>query len=170
MESISDFNDEFDDPVSDTKEIDSCELHARYENDEEFETFEFNPIERAKKKLNDNANKYPIVQLNSELFQGREKKDPITFWKSTPTITSQNISKLNLLNRNEKYSQLTLPKGMPFQNPIESFRLFFDDDILDQIIKFTNVKALSEVGNEWKIIDRLEMEAFLSLLIVSGIR
>lgn len=49
----------------------------------------------------------------------------------------------------------------------DSFRLLFDDEIIDNLVRCTNTEA-SEKDAEWKNVTRTEMLAYIGLLIAAG--
>ena len=53
------------------------------------------------------------------------------------------------------------------ENPVELFELFFDDDVVEMIVKFSNMYAQSK-GNHSFSTTTQEVRTFLAILMVSG--
>ena len=53
------------------------------------------------------------------------------------------------------------------ENPVELFELFFDDDVVEMIVKFSNMYAQSK-GNHSFSTTMQEVRTFLAILMVSG--
>lgn len=171
----SDLLSDAESPPSDTEPLsdqsgDTTEVDSEYEDI----IIDFTPRPKRKRPSRSaflSAKKYattfPVVKTKATSFKGREKKkNSQTVWKANPPSSSK-TRKQNLLNRNEKYNQLTLPKGTTLAEPIDAFELFFDQHLLNMIVKFTNLKARS-VEPEWKDCDEIEIRAFLGLIIAAG--
>jgi hypothetical protein len=53
-------------------------------------------------------------------------------------------------------------------NPVESFYVFFNTDMLDLVVRFTNLEG-GRVKPDWRDIDRNELMAFIGLIILRGL-
>ena len=82
------------------------------------------------------------------------------------------ISKNNLLYRyapisviifRKPKSKVFLPKGYKIDRPKDAF-LFFDDNIIDNIVKYSNIE-----GKNLKPTNGLEIKAFIGLLLTAGV-
>ena len=51
---------------------------------------------------------------------------------------------------------------------IRLFELFFDDELLDQIVHMTNTYAVEQSAVGWNSIDNSTLRAFIGILILSG--
>lgn len=68
------------------------------------------------------------------------------------------------------FDKLNLPENVKTENPIDFFNLFFTDEVLAEIVKWTNMEALKNhsMNEEWKMTDVVELQAFFRLLIIAG--
>lgn len=64
-------------------------------------------------------------------------------------------------------NKVKLPPGKRVDTILETFLLYFDDEIIDIIVKHTNSHA--EKSIDWQKTDRAEIKAFIGLLISAGI-
>jgi len=53
-------------------------------------------------------------------------------------------------------------------NPVESFHVFFDNDMFDLVVRFTNLEG-GRVKPGWRNVDRNEVQAFIGLVILRGL-
>jgi len=53
---------------------------------------------------------------------------------------------------------------------VDAFSLYSSDEIVDNIVKYTNLQGTNTVGKKWKMTDMLEIHAFIGLLIDAGLR
>lgn len=87
-----------------------------------------------------------------------------TQWNSHPL--PNNITEYAIKGVSEK---VVLPPGKIIEDPVDCFNLFFDNNIWDIIVKYTNLEATLKLGTEWKNIDRCELQAYFGLLLSSGV-
>lgn len=59
-----------------------------------------------------------------------------------------------------------LPPGKHIDFPIDAFSLFFTDEAIMIIVKYTNLHAANIIGTKWKMTDMIE----IGLLIDAGTR
>ena len=86
-----------------------------------------------------------------------------TQWNSCPI--SNSLGKRCIKGTKDK---VVLPPGKAIEKPVDCFRLFVAQEIVDMIVKFTNVEAERTHGMDWKNTDRLEIQAFIGLLLSAG--
>lgn len=86
-----------------------------------------------------------------------------TQWNSCPI--SNSLGKRCIKGTKDK---VVLPPGKVIEKPVDCFRLFVAQEIVDMIVKFTNVEAERTHGMDWKNTDRLEIQAFIGLLLSAG--
>lgn len=58
--------------------------------------------------------------------------------------------------------------GENFTTAAEAFHLFMSDEIVDVVIQETNRRAYTILGDDWKPVDKVEINAFFGLLILAG--
>jgi Transposase IS4 len=82
---------------------------------------------------------------------------------------------LPILNENQ-YGQPKLPAYINNQDPAQLFRLFWTDELMDQLVEYTNKNAeLHPIAEEkdfprrWKPTSRQELYAYLAVLIHMGL-
>ena len=69
-----------------------------------------------------------------------------------------------------KVNAVILPPGKHIDHPVDAFSLYFSDEIVDNIVKYTNLQGINTVAKKWKMTDMLEIRAFIGLLIDAGLR
>jgi hypothetical protein len=89
-----------------------------------------------------------------------------TKWKSEPKKIYKTPPH-NLIR--EPLHKVVLPPRKVIENPVDSFKLFLDEYIMELIVKYTNTEAPRVLGDKWKTLDKIELQAFLSLLITAGV-
>ena len=87
----------------------------------------------------------------------------------TPAKHIMNIPK----NRTPHTSNVNSPKDsflLYIDNKLkdDSFLLYIHNKLKDMIIKYTNAETTKKRGNEWKMLDEVELEAFIGCLIHCG--
>lgn len=83
-------------------------------------------------------------------------------WKSQPEQFDEFLEPTPLRGN------VLLPPNQHFESEKDYFDLFFDDQLLDLIVACTNREALQHKKN-FRLIDKIEMNAFIGLLIMCGI-
>ena len=89
-----------------------------------------------------------------------------TMWKAKPKKTGR-TKRHNIVS--SSIHKVVLPPGKVISHPIDSFNLFFDNTSLELIVKHTNSEAKRVLKNEWKPMDVIELQAFLGLLLTTGV-
>ncbi|GBP24853.1 PiggyBac transposable element-derived protein 4 [Eumeta japonica] len=105
----------------------------------------------------------PIQEYVSiDTYEGRDG----TTWKSELDRQSR-TPRHNIIRGG--IHKVILPPGQAIIDPIDSFSLFFDDHVLEIIVKYTNTEGLRILQNRWKSTDKIEMQAFLGLLLTISV-
>ncbi|KAF4531538.1 hypothetical protein B566_EDAN018432 [Ephemera danica] len=97
-------------------------------------------------------------------------KDDIQWGKNPPrTSKTRDCNRL----RGAIGPAAIIPPLAAITNPIDVFMLFLVS-IIDEIVKFTNIEAtrvyeINSYKTEWKPCDRIEMEAFIGLILMAGL-
>ncbi|GBP00769.1 hypothetical protein EVAR_76987_1 [Eumeta japonica] len=94
--------------------------------------------------------------VSIDTYKGRDG----TTWKSEPNRQSR-TPRHNIIRGG--IHKVILSPGQAIIDPIDSFSLFFDDHVLEIIVKYTNTEGLRVLQNRWKSTDKIEMQAFLGL-------
>lgn len=87
-------------------------------------------------------------------------------WKSVP----ENVRKTprhNIIS--SSLHKVLLPHGKSIDNPIDAFHLFFDENIIKLIVKYTNIEARRLLQDKWKMVDEIEIRAYIGLLMTMGL-
>lgn len=71
-------------------------------------------------------------------------------------------------NRRRAISKVNLIPGKHLDTASDCFCSVFDQQVIDIVIKYTNIEAKKKRTN-WKEIDRAELLAFIGLLIIAGV-
>lgn len=66
--------------------------------------------------------------------------------------------------------KVKLPPGKHIDSTMDAFSLFFDDEIIKLIVKYTNMEAQNSSAERWKKTDCIEIRAFIGLLINAGLK
>ena len=53
-------------------------------------------------------------------------------------------------------------------DPLESYHVFFDEGMFDLLVRYTNIEG-NRVKDNWIDMDRVEMMAFVGLVILRGV-
>ncbi|XP_066590616.1 piggyBac transposable element-derived protein 4-like [Prorops nasuta] len=97
-------------------------------------------------------------------------------WSVTP-VSSTTMSK-NLRNSIDRESIIPSPKeaALQIKSPLEAWSLLMSENIIDKIVKFTNIELLQYTAANnvsdhivIKTIDKIEIKAFFGLLYYSGL-
>ncbi|XP_037042530.1 piggyBac transposable element-derived protein 4-like [Bradysia coprophila] len=88
-----------------------------------------------------------------------------TKWAKVP-YKSTNLNYKNTFS-NISAHQVNLPPDAVIKNPEDAFFLYFNDFIITEIVKYTNIEAENHTEN-WKPVDVIEMRAFFGLLLTAG--
>lgn len=86
-----------------------------------------------------------------------------TEWKKEPLAIPQADRPFRQLT-----GSLMLQEGQRLDTVLDCFELIFDNQTIDAIIFYTNKEALTHDAN-FKVIDQIEMKAFIGLLIIAGV-
>ncbi|GBP21726.1 PiggyBac transposable element-derived protein 4 [Eumeta japonica] len=100
--------------------------------------------------------------VSIDTYKGRDG----TTWKSEPDRQSR-TPRHNIIRGG--IHKVILPPRQAIIDPIVSFSLFIDDHVLEIIVKYTNTEGLRVLQNRWKSTDKIEMQAFLGLLLTIGV-
>jgi hypothetical protein len=137
--------------LDDTGDIDDALLFAE-------------PVPFAKDPLNLTANECRLRLLHVQIKQNATVPSNPGF-KALPRANPPRPAKLRLPKRFEN------PDIQ--RTPLEFFRLFIGDEIIDTLVQNTNAKALSECagleGRHWSPIDRHELSIWIGLNIYIGL-
>lgn len=74
----------------------------------------------------------------------------------------------------DSFDKLNIPENVETTSPMDFFKLFFTDEVCEEILKCTNLEAIRFYNSnkipmeEWKMVDRDELHAFFGLLITAG--
>jgi len=150
------------------------------ETDSEDEDFVVDRASDIENDLTEAASEADDEQLwsdNEDAIQEQELKNynnPIveyvgkdgTKWKAEPEKASR-TPQHNIIGGG--IHKVVLPPGQVIHDPIDSFNLFFNQHILELIVKYTNSEAKGVLQNKWKPIDTIELQAFLGLLLTTGV-
>lgn len=96
------------------------------------------------------------------VYQGKDG----TTWTSEPERQSR--TPYNNIIRGGVH-KVILPLGKVISAPIESFNLFFNENIIQIIVKHTNAEAQRVLQDRWKQTDNIEIQAFIGLLSSIGV-
>ncbi|XP_044735464.1 piggyBac transposable element-derived protein 4-like [Chrysoperla carnea] len=145
------------------------------ENDRDEENFSVDSCSDSDSNVTEPASENDDEQLWSEsddvplqeyvsidTYKGRDG----TTWKSEPD-RQRRTPRHNIIRGG--IHKVILPPGQAIIDPIDSFSLFFDDHVLEIIVKYTNTEGLRVLQNRWKSTDKIEMQAFLGLLLTIGV-
>lgn len=88
-----------------------------------------------------------------------------TKWEKVPF--PQTASEVTV---NHDFDKLNIPENLPADTVIDFFKLFFTDDICEEIVKWTNMAAIRfyKSNDDWKMVNKEELHAFFGLLITAG--
>lgn len=100
--------------------------------------------------------------VSMHTYQGRDG----TTWKSEPERQSR-TPRHNIIRGG--IHKVILPPGKNISDPIESFNLFFNENIIEIIVKHTNTEAHRVLQNRWKETDNIEIQALIGLLLTIGV-
>ena len=100
--------------------------------------------------------------VSVDTYTGRDG----TIWKSAPEKQSR-TPRHNIIRGG--IHKVILRPGQTITDPIDSFNLFFDDHVLGIIVKYTNVEGLRVLQSRWKQTDKIEIQAFIGLLLTTGV-
>lgn len=149
-------------------------------------------VSAVKRKTSAAKRKVSLVHLESKEFIGKDD----TKWAKVPfpELRSENQIKINdqvtiefigedgaewaqeafpetiSEKQIQIHDQVTIPDKYSIISPIDIFKLFFTDVVCEEIVRFTNMEAI-RVGKsieQWKMVDVVELHAFIGLLIAAG--
>ncbi|XP_037882974.1 piggyBac transposable element-derived protein 4-like [Glossina fuscipes] len=86
-------------------------------------------------------------------------------WRSTPYSQQHSV----LLIREDIHT-VRLPPGKHIDCTLDAFSLFFDKEITDMIVKYTNIEGQRVAADKWKRTDPIEVRAFIGLVINAGLK
>ncbi len=88
-----------------------------------------------------------------------------TIWEIEP-IPQTNTDK----EVNNCFDLLNIPENVQVNTPMDFFKLFFTDEICDEILRCTNMEAMKfyDWNDDFKLINKQELRAFFGLLISAG--
>lgn len=68
------------------------------------------------------------------------------------------------------FDKLNIPDNIEVISPMDFFQLYFTDEVCAEIVKWTNMAALRfyKSYEDWKMVDKVELHAFIGLLITAG--
>lgn len=93
-----------------------------------------------------------------------------TEWKKNPFPETSGAE----TNDNDCFDKLNIPEDVETASPMDFFKLFFTDEVCDEIVMYTNLEAIRFYNSnkspvdEWKLVDKDELHAFFGLLITAG--
>lgn len=103
-----------------------------------------------------------LAPPKSPVFMSKDN----TKWAKKPfPETSSEKMKINGIT-----DKVTTPDDVAITNPVDIFKLFFSDDICQEIVRCTNTEAVrsSKFPEKWKMLTVEELYAFFGLLITAG--
>lgn len=148
-------------------------------------------------KVSNSRRKVVKVSRKKTVINGKnqnlKRKTLSEKWKSvsTPSSTESNlfiskdgtkwekmsspetISRVENRN-NDSFDKLNIPEDIESTSPMDFFKLFFTDEVCDEILQCTNLEAIryynanKSMEEEWKMVDKDELLAFFGLLITAG--
>ncbi|KAG4073526.1 hypothetical protein HA402_000750 [Bradysia odoriphaga] len=88
-----------------------------------------------------------------------------TKWKKSP-FPEMNTDTIE----DSSFEIPNIPVNIKTNSPMDFFKLYFTDDVCAEIVKWTNMAALRfyNSNEDWKMVDKDELYAFLGLLISAG--
>lgn len=111
----------------------------------------------------DNESPDEEIEINtdneSQFYLGKDQ----TQWMSTPT----NARTYNRISR-ITFNIVNTPENVRVDTASDCFRLIFKDEVMDIIVRFTNMEARKHKTN-WKDTDNIEIMAFIGLLYTAGV-
>ncbi|XP_037052002.1 piggyBac transposable element-derived protein 4-like [Bradysia coprophila] len=120
-----------------------------------------------KSKCINKASKSSQSSPQSNIFKSKDG----TKWRKMPFPQATSRAKHN---GNNSFDTLIIPQDVEAASPIDFFKLFFTDEVCDEILRYTNLEALRFYDSkkcpldEWKLVDKVELHAFFGLLITAG--
>lgn len=99
---------------------------------------------------------------STDTYEGRDG----TKWKSEPDRQSR-TPRHNIIRGG--IHKVILPPGQVITDLIYSFNLFFNNHLLKIIVRHTNAEAMRALQNQWRPTDKMEMQAFVGLLLTTGV-
>lgn len=100
--------------------------------------------------------------MSVQTYKGRDG----TIWKSEPEKHSR-TPRHNIIRGG--IHKVVLPPGQEIVDPVDSFNLFLNEQVLEIIVKYTNSEAHRVLQSQWKPTDTIEMQAFIGLLLTIGV-
>lgn len=100
--------------------------------------------------------------ISMKTFEGRDG----TKWTSEPE--KQRKTPRHNIIRGDLHKVVLLP-GQYVADPVDSFKLFLNENILENIVIHTNSEAQRVQQLQWKDIDTTELQAFIGLLLTIGV-
>lgn len=63
---------------------------------------------------------------------------------------------------------VNLNEGTHLDTHKDCINQIFTDEIIDIVVQYTNIEARTHI-NDWQLVDRIEIRAFIGLLITAGV-
>ena len=117
----------------------------------------------------DNENE---IATESEDEEVTSNNVPLSSWWTTTQPPPSRNQASNIIDGSFYQLEGLNSKSINAKSILETFQLFFSTDIIELILTETNRKAqneFSKIGKEWDEIDQTEFNAFLGILIFSGV-
>ena len=90
-------------------------------------------------------------------------KDNNTKWSDKPFEENRPRAR-NIIH----FPQNRTPNTSNVSTPEDAFLLYIDNKLVNMMIKYTNAEGKKKRGNEWKMMDEIELKAFIGCLIHAG--
>lgn len=86
-----------------------------------------------------------------------------TLWEKNKPKSTRRLAR-NILNERPGRTNYSAN----FTTKAEAFKLFFSDEIIEIVIRETNNRARSLLGDNWNPVNKMELHAFIGLLLIAG--
>ncbi|XP_041666997.1 piggyBac transposable element-derived protein 4-like [Cheilinus undulatus] len=109
------------------------------------------------------------MDVDEDVNEGGDK--PCTAWLSKSGITWSPTEEETLRYRAAGIRKpgITRYAASHINDLEDSFSFFITEEIIDTIVRQTNVQGGRKAGDGWKEVDRVEMRAYLGLLLLAGV-
>ena len=131
--------------------IDRAELHIRQDDMEEYEDSENGGDEQDME----------VAESDKEFVS----KDGQTKWSAKPPCRRRAVA-ANIVH--VPGTGMT-KQGVTADSAVESFQHFITEQTIENIVLHTNEKGSLLLGDRWKETDRIEMAAYIGLLLLAGV-